>query len=240
MQKKHLSFLSLSLFALFLSALLTSCHRGVTLHPSKLTPEVKKECASALSGLYDTSVRVVSTIAGTERVVKIEDGKRTEYFESQDSTLQLRTTVLDYDNEMKMILHGFPLSTLAPALPDSLGELRTAVAAQSEQELTIDYQFEYDSYSDQLFLTFEPQDLPFTCQTADGLQHHLRLSFRDDSRLLIGTLEDRVMNVNLVLDSRQWSFRAVTLYEDERPLFTFDDWEANDFYTIFMRFDGRS
>ncbi|MBR0243074.1 MAG: hypothetical protein IJQ38_00670, partial [Bacteroidaceae bacterium] len=89
---------------------------------------MRKECAAALAGLYDTKVRVISTIAGTERVVKIENGKRVEYFESQDSTLQLKTTILDYDNGMKLILHNFPLSTIAKTLPDSLGDLRTAIA----------------------------------------------------------------------------------------------------------------
>jgi len=117
--------------------LLTSCNHGVTIHPSKLTPEMRKECAAALAGLYDTKVRVISTIAGTEREVKIENGKRVEYFESQDSTLQLKTTILDYDNGMKLILHNFPLSTIAKALPDSLGDLRTAIAYESDKELTV-------------------------------------------------------------------------------------------------------
>lgn len=230
MKQKHFSFLALALFIL-----LASCHNGVTIHPSKLTAEMQKECAAELAGLYDTKVHVVSTIAGTERVVKIENGKRTEYFESQDSTLQLKTTVLDYDNGMKMILHGFPLSTLATTLPDSLGELRTAIAALPDQELTIGYQFKYND-ADQLYLTFSPQDLPFTCQTTDGKQHHLRLCFTNSAQWQIGALEDRVMNLSLILENRMLPLDATALYEDERPLFIFDEWKNDDFYHVIIHF----
>ena len=234
MKQKHFSFLALALFIL-----LASCHNGVTIHPPKLTDEMQKECAEELAGLYDTKVHVVSTIAGTERVVKIENGKRTDYFESQDSTLQLKTTVLDYDNGMKMILHGFPLSTLATALPDSLGALRTAIAALPDQELTISYQFKYND-ADQLYLTFSPQDLPFTCQTADGRQHHLRLCFTNSAQWQIGALEDRVMNLRLILDNRMLPLDATALYEDERPLFLFDEWKNDDFYYVIIHFEENS
>ena len=225
----HTPLFILSLFVL----LLTSCNHGVTIHPSKLTPEMRKECAAALAGLYDTKVRVISSIAGTEREVKIENGKRVEYFESQDSTLQLKTTILDYDNGMKLILHNFPLSTIAKALPDSLGDLRTAIAEESDKELTVNYNF---GYSDKLYLSFEPQDLSFTCQTKDGRQHHLRLCF--DSKLLwaIGALEDRILNINLILDSQKMQLSATALYEDEHPLFAFDEWKSDDFYYLIVRF----
>ena len=239
MQQKHLSFLYCSFFALSLFTLLSSCHHGVTIHPSKLTPEMQKECATALSGLYDTRVHVVSTIGDAERIVKIENGKRVEYFESQDSTLQLKATVLGYDNGMKMILHDFPLSTMATALPDSLSELRTAIAAQPDQELTVGYQFRYNGDIDQLYLVFSPQDVPFTCQTADGRQHHLRLCFTSSSNWQIGSLEDRIMNINLILNKRKFSFSATTLYEDEQPLFTFDEWKSNDFYDVVVSFNER-
>lgn len=225
----HTPLFILSLFVL----LLTSCNHGVTIHPSKLTPEMQKECAAELSGLYDTKVRVISSIAGTERVVKIENGKRVEYFESQDSTLQLKTTILDYDNGMKLILHNFPLSTMARALPDSLGDLRTAIADESDKELTINYNF---GYSDKLYLFFEPQDLSFTCQTKDGRQHHLRLCFDSKLYWAIGALEDRILNINLILDSQEMQLSATTLYEDEHPLFTFDEWRSGDFYDLVVRF----
>ena len=221
------------LFSLFL---LASCDRGVTIHPSKLTPEMQKECAAALAGLYDVRVHIISTIARTEREVRFEDGKRVENFESQDTTLELSATILDYDNGMKLILHDFPLSTVATALPDSLGDLRTAIADESDKELTIGYQF---SYSDQLYLVFTPHDLPFTCHTPDGRQHRLRLSFRSDFYWSIGTLEDRVMNINLILDKKLLQFSATALYEDERSIFAFDEWTSDDFYTVSVKFGGR-
>ncbi len=235
MKQNNFSFLALAFLTL-----LASCHKGVTLHPSRLTTEVKKECAATMAGLYDTKVRVVSTIAGTERVVKIEDGKRTEYFESQDSTLQLKATVLDYDNGMKIILHGFPVSTLAAALPDSLGELRTAIAAQPDQELTLDYLFVYDDLSDQLFLKFSPHQLSFVCQTSDGRQHYMRLSLRNESRTLVGELKDRVFSIDLGAESILFYLSAVTLFEDEKPIFTFEEWVRPDFFYAFVRFEGRS
>lgn len=235
MKQNHFSFLALAFLTL-----LASCHKGVTLHPSRLTTEVKKECAATMAGLYDTKVRVVSTIAGAERVVKIEDGKRTEYFESQDSTLQLKATVLDYDNGMKIILHGFPVSTLAAALPDSLGELRTAIAAQPDQELTLDYLFVYDDLSDQLFLKFSPHQLSFVCQTSDGRQHYMRLSLRNESRTPVGELKDRVFSIDLGAENILFSLSAVTLFEDEKPIFTFEEWVRPDFFYAFVRFEGRS
>lgn len=236
MKQNHFSFLALAFLTL-----LASCHKGVTLHPSRLTTEVKKECAATMAGLYDTKVRVVSTIAGAERVVKIEDGKRTEYFESQDSTLQLKATVLDYDNGMKIILHSFPVSTLAAALPDSLGELRTAIAAQPDQELTLDYLFVYDDLSDQLYLKFSPHQLSFVCQTSDGRQHYMRLSLKSESHTPpVGELKDRVFSINLGAENILFYLSAVTLYEDEQPLFTFDEWNNSDFFYAFVRFEGRS
>ena len=231
MLRKHFCTVLCGLF------LLTACHHGVTIHPSKVTTEMKKEYAAALSGLYDTEVRVISSIAGAERTVKIENGKRVEYFESQDSTLQLKATILDYDNGMKLIVHNFPLSTLAPALPDSLADLRTAIAAMPDQELTIDYGF---TFHDQLYMTFAPQALPFTCQTADGREHHLRLVFGQANGWGIGELEDRVLSANLFIDNRTISFYATALNEDDRPLFTFDEWINNDFFDIFLRFVERS
>lgn len=217
------------LFSLFL---LASCDRGVTIHPSKLTPEMRKECAAAIAGLYNARVHIISTIAGAEREVRIEHGKRVEYFESQDTTLQLKATILDYDNGMKLILHGFPLSTVATALPDSLGDLRTAIAEESDKELTVGYQF---SYSDQLYLEFTPHDLPFTCQTKDGRQHHLRLCFASQMNWAIGALEDRILNINLILEGQSLQLSATALYENDRLIFAFDEWESGDFYDLLVQ-----
>lgn len=227
MLRKHFCTVLCGLF------LLTACHHGVTIHPSKVTTDMKKNYSAALSGLYDTEVRVISSIAGAERTVKIENGKRVEYFESQDSTLQQKATILDYDNGMKLIVHNFPISTLSPTLPDSLSDLRTAIAALPDTELTIDYGF---TYPDLLYMTFAPQALPFTCQTADGREHHMRLVFGQSSSWVIGELEDRVLSANLILDNCSLSFFATTLYEDNRLLFTFDDWTNNDFFGVFLRF----
>lgn len=217
--------------------LLCACHHGVTIHPSRVTPEMKREYAKEMSGLYDTRVHVISSIAGKERVVKIENGKRVEYFESQDSTLQLKATILDYDNGMKLILHNFPLSTIATALPDSLGMLRAAIANLPDQELTASYDF---VYNDQLQLHFVPQELPFTCQTPDGRQHHLRLCLDCKTYCPLGKLEEKVLNVNLILNNQSMVLTASTLYEDESPLINFDEWQSNDFFNVTVRFTGRS
>ena len=207
------------LILLCLNLVLASCDRGVTIHPSTLTLEMRKECAAALAGLYDTPALVYADL---------------EY----DSTFQLRTTILDYDNGMKMVLHDFPLSTLAEALPDSLADLRQAIAKVADTELTIAYNFAYGGF---VQLYFTPQDLPFTCQTADGQQHHLRLSLRSDLIWEIGELDDGVLNINLVVDGAKLSLSATALYEDNRPILEFDEtWDDNSFYGIFLRFDGRS
>lgn len=227
MLRKHFCTVLCGLF------LLTACHHGVTIHPSKVTTEMKKEYAAALSGLYDTKVRVSSSIAGAERTVKVENGKRVEYLESQDTMLQLKTTILDYDNGMKLVVHNFPLSALSPVLPDSLGDLRTAIAALPDTELTIDYGF---TNTDKLYMNFLPQALHFTCQTADGRQHHLRLAFGQTNSWAIGEMKDGVLSANLILDNWLLSFFATTLYEDDRPLFTFDDWTNDDFFNVYLRF----
>lgn len=206
-----------SLFALWsfsVLSLVASCHSGVSIHPSRLTANTQQECTSALSGVYDTQIRVVSPFA--------------------DTTLQLKATILDYDHGMEMILHDFPLSTLATALPDSLGELRTAIAVQSDKELTIDYQFRYNGDTDQLSLAFSPHDLPFTCQTADGQKRRLRLTFWCPSLWEIGALEDKIIGIKLY--NYTLSLSAIALYEDERPLFTFDEWKSNDFYVVVVQF----
>ena len=204
---------------LCIGILLAACTRGVTIHPSKLTPEIRKECAAALAGLYDTHVLV---LAGP----------------GSDSTFQLRTTILDYEAGMKMVLHDFPLSTLADALPDSLADLRMAIARAADTELTIAYDFAYDGF---VQLYFTPRELPFTCQTADGRVHHLRLRLRSDLRWEVGALDDGVLNINLVVDGSRLSLIATALYEDNRSIFEFDDtWDGNSFYDIFLSFDGRS
>lgn len=235
MQQKRFSFLRFSLFALSLLVLVTSCHHGVTIHPSKVKPEMKRSYANDLAGLYDMNVRVVSSISGAERIVKIVDGKRIEQFESQDSTLQLKATLLDYDNGMKMIIHNFPVSTIATVLPDSIGGLKAAIAAVPDQELTISYDF---VYWDNLIMSFTPQELPFTCQAADGQQRNLRLRFGDATSFTIGN-ED-LTEVNLILDGMRIQFSAVSLYEDNQLLFSFDDFVHDDFFYVLIHFDGRN
>lgn len=235
MQQKRFSFLRFPLFALSLLVLVTSCHHGVTIHPSKVKPEMKRSYANDLAGLYDMNVRVVSSISGAERIVKIEDGKREEYIQSQDSTLQLKATLLDYDNGMKMIIQNFPVSTIATVLPDSIGDLKAAIAAVPDQELTISYDF---VYWDNLIMSFTPQELPFTCQAADGQQRNLRLLFGDATSFTIGN-ED-LTKVNLVLDGMMIRFSAVSLYEGNQLSFGFDDIVHDDFFYVLIHFGGRN
>ena len=235
MQQKRFSFLRFPLFALSLLVLVTSCHHGVTIHPSKVKPEMKRAYANDLAGLYDVNVRVLSSISGAESIVKIVDGKRIEQFESQDSTLQLKATLLDYDNGMKMIIHNFPVSTLAKVLPDSIGDLKAAIAALPDQELTICYDF---VYWDNLIMSFTPQELPFTCQMADGQHAGLRLRFGDATSFTIGN-ED-LTEVNLILDGMRIQFGAVGLYEGNQLLFSFDDFVHDDFFYVLIHFGGRN
>lgn len=235
MQQKLFPFLRFSLFALSLLVLATSCHHGVTIHPSKVTSEMKRSYASDLAGLYDMNVRVLSSISGAEPIVKIVDGRRIEYAENVDSTLHLKATLLDYDNGMKIIVHNFPVSTIATALPDSIGTLKTAIAAMPDQELTISYDF---VYWDNLIMSFTPQELPFTCQAADGQQRNLRLRFGDATSFTIGN-ED-LTEVNLILDGMRIQFSAVSLYEDNQLLFSFDDFVHDDFFYVLIHFDGRN
>ena len=196
---------------------------------------MKRSYASDLAGLYDVNVRVLSSISGAERIVKIVDGKRVEQFESQDSTLQLKATLLNYDNGMKMIVHNFPVSTIATVLPDSIGDLKAAIAALPDQELTISYDF---VYWDNLIMSFTPQELPFTCQTADGQQRNLRLRFGDATSLTIGN-ED-LTEVNLILDGMRIQFGAAGLYEGNQQFFGFDEIVHDDFFYVLVRFGGRN
>lgn len=235
MQQKLFSFLRFPLFALSLLVLATSCHHGVTIHPSKVTPEMKRSYASDLAGLYDMNVRVLSSISGAEPIVKIVDGRRMEYAENVDSTLHLKATLLDYDNGMKIIVHSFPVSMIATALPDSIGTLKTAIAAMPDQELVIDYDF---VYWDNLVMSFTPQELPFTCQTADGQQHNLRLRFGEASSLIIG--DAKLNNVNLVLDGMMIRFSVAGLYEGNQLSFGFDDFVHDDFFYVLIHFGGRN
>lgn len=235
MQQKLFPFLRFPLFALSLLVLATSCHHGVTIHPSKVTPEMKRSYASDLAGLYDINVRVLSSISGAEPIVKIVDGRRIEYAENLDSTLHLKATLLDYDNGMKIIVHNFPVSTIATALPDSIGTLKTAIAAMPDQELVINYDF---VYWDNLVMSFTPQELPFTCQTADGQQHNLRLCFGEASSLVIGDAD--LKDINLVLDGMMIRFSSADFYEGNQLFFNFDDFARNDFFYVLVRFDGRN
>ncbi len=235
MMKK--GFLCLLFCSCFL--LLISCHRGVTIHPSKITPDMKREYASGICGLYDMQVRFLSSIHVDRQDVTDEEGKQKESIENQDSTFNLQATFLDYDNGMKLIVHNFPISTLAASLPDTLSSLRKAIAALPDQELTIDYDFGYDA-GDEIYMVLNPQELSFSCQTDDGQQHNLRLRFDTSTNWIIGAFGDRTATVDLVLDQRVVSFSARTLYEDNDELFHFDEWGHDDFYYTFLRVVGRS
>ena len=44
------------------------------------------------------------------------------------------------------------------------------------------------------------------------------------------------MNLRLILDNRMLPLDATALYEDERPLFLFDEWKNDDFYYVIIHF----